>query len=168
MFSYMVNSGFEPDLYMMNRVLLMHRRCGMMSDVLYLLDEMPERNLVSWHTVIGGLVCRGDYNGAFDLFLEMWEEFPVVGSHTFSTMLRVASGLGLVFAGRQLHSCALKEGLGRDSFVSSALIDMQGKCGSIEDAQCVFDEMPEKSTITWNLLMAGDALHGYGEEVLDV
>lgn len=167
-FSYMVSSGFEPDQYMMNRVLLMHVRCGMMSDVLYLFDEMPERNLVSWHTVIGGLVGRGDYSGAFDLFLEMWEEFPVVGSHTFSTMLRAASGLGLVFAGRQLHSCALKEGLGRDSFVSSALIDMYGKCGNIEDAQCVFDEIPEKSTIAWNSLMAGYALHGYGEEVMDM
>lgn len=167
-FSNMVNSGFKLDQYMMNRVLLMHVRCGMMTDALYLFDEMPGRNLVSWNTVIAGLVANGDYIGAFKLFLEMWEEFPKAGSHTFSTMLRAASGLGLVFAGRQLHSCALKEGLGRESFVSSALIDMYGKCGSIEDAQCVFDEMPEKTTIAWNSLMAGYALHGYGEEVLDM
>ncbi|KAL2513880.1 Pentatricopeptide repeat-containing protein [Forsythia ovata] len=46
-FNYMLNSGFEMDLYTRNRVLLMHVKCGMMIDAHRLFDTMPEMNLVS-------------------------------------------------------------------------------------------------------------------------
>lgn len=166
--NYMINNGFEPDQYMSNRVLLMHVKCGMMLDARKLFDEMPERNLVSWNTIIAGLVDIGDYLEAFRLFLTMWEEFSDCGSRTFSTIIRAAAGLELISVGRQLHSCVVKMGVEEDIFVSCALIDMYSKCGSIEDAQCVFDDMPEKTTVGWNSIIAGYALHGYSEEALSM
>ncbi|KAH6819453.1 Pentatricopeptide repeat superfamily protein [Perilla frutescens var. frutescens] len=168
-FSHMVNSGVDFDLYMMNRVLLMHVRCRMMIDARQLFEDMPERNLVSWNTIIGGLVDSGDYLDAFRLFLMMWEEdSDDVGSRTFATMVRASAGLELISPGQQLHSCALKMGLSGDVFVSCALIDMYSKCGSIEDAKFVFDMMPEKTTVAWNSVIAGYALHGYSEEALSM
>ncbi|KAJ4712571.1 Pentatricopeptide repeat [Melia azedarach] len=115
-----------------------------------------------------GLIDLGEYLEAFRLFLDMWEEFSDCGSRTFATMIRASAGLGLLSVGKQLHSCALKMRDGDDTFVSCALIDMYSKCGSIEDAQGVFDEMPEKNTVGWNSIMAGYALHGYSEEALDL
>uniref|UniRef100_A0A0R0F4E2 DYW domain-containing protein n=1 Tax=Glycine max TaxID=3847 RepID=A0A0R0F4E2_SOYBN len=41
-FNYMISSGFEPDLYLMNRVLFMHVKCGLMLDARKLFDEMPD------------------------------------------------------------------------------------------------------------------------------
>lgn len=167
-FNYMINSGFDPDEYLRNRVLLMHVKCGMMIDARRLFDEMPEKNILSWNTIIGGLVDAGDYFEAFRLFLMMWQEFSDAGSRMFVTMIRASAGLGLIFAGRQLHSCSLKTDVGGDVFVACALIDMYSKCGSIEDAQCVFDQMPEKTTVGWNSIIAGYALHGYSEEALSM
>ncbi|KAK2978202.1 hypothetical protein RJ640_030375 [Escallonia rubra] len=167
-FGYMIDSGFELDQYMRNRVLLMHVKCGMMIDARMLFDEMPERNVVSWNTIIGGIVDSGDYLDAFRMFLQMWQEFSDVGSRTFSTMIRASAGLELISPGRQLHCCAIKMGVGLDIFVSCALIDMYSKCGNIEDAQCVFDVMPKKTTVGWNSIIAGYALHGYSEEALSM
>ncbi|KAE8657138.1 Pentatricopeptide repeat-containing protein [Hibiscus syriacus] len=45
---------------------------------------------------------------------------------------------------------------------------MYSKCGSIEDVQWVFDDMPEKTTVGWNSIIAGYALHGYSEEALSM
>ncbi|KAL0014039.1 hypothetical protein SO802_001108 [Lithocarpus litseifolius] len=164
--SFMSSNGFELDLYMRNRVLLMHVKCGMMTDAYRLFVDMPEKNLVSWNTIIGGLVDSGNYDEAFQLFFITWEESSDGGSRIFSTMIRASAGQGLIFAGRQFHTCALKMGVADDIFVTCALIDMYSKCGSIEDAQCVFDEMPEKTTVGWNSIIAGYALHGYSEEAL--
>lgn len=167
-FNYMVSNEFVPDQYMRNRVLLMHVKCGMMVDARKLFDEMPEKNLVSWNTIIAGLVESGNYEEAFRLFLIMWEEYSDGGSRRFATMIRASAGLGFIAVGRQLHSCAMKMGVGDDIFVSCGLIDMYSKCGSIEDAQCVFDLMPEKTTVGWNSIIAGYALHGYSEEALSM
>ncbi|WCJ36255.1 Pentatricopeptide repeat (PPR-like) superfamily protein [Euphorbia peplus] len=167
-FNYMMDSGFEPDQYLRNRILLMHVKSGMMVHARKWFDEMPEKNIVSWNTIIRGVVDVGDYVEAFRLFLVMWEELSEAGSRTFATMIQASSGLGLISVGRQLHSCALKMGEGYDIFVSCALIDMYAKCGDIEDAHCVFDDMPEKTTVGWNTIIAGYALHGYSEEALDM
>lgn len=166
--NYIRRSGFEQDQYMRNRVLLMHVKCGMMIDARKLFVEMPEKNLVSWNTIIYGLVDSGDYMEAFQLFLMMWQEFSDGGSRTFATMIRASAGLGLLSAGRQFHSCALKMGIGQNIFLTCALIDMYSKCGCVEDAQYVFDEMPEKTTVGWNSIIAGYALHGYSEEALSM
>ncbi|XP_050245251.1 pentatricopeptide repeat-containing protein At5g50390, chloroplastic-like [Quercus robur] len=165
-FSYMSSNVFDLDLYMRNRVLLMHVKCGMMIDARKLFVEMPEKNLVSWNMIIGGLVDSGDYAEVFRLFLIMWEESLDGGSRTFAMMIRASAGLGHIFVGRQLHTCTLKMGVADNIFVTCALIDMYSKCGSIEDAQCVFDEMPEKTTVGWNSIIAGYALHGYSEEAV--
>lgn len=167
-FSYMVNNGFEFDQYMRNRVLLMHVKCGMMIDALRLFDEMPGKNLVSWNTIISGLVDMGEFMEAFRLFLIMWEEFSDAGSFTFAAMIRASAGLDFISIGQQLHACIFKMGFGDDIFVSCALIDMYSKCGSIEDARFVFEEMPEKTIVGWNTIIAGYALHGYSEEALDM
>ncbi|CAM9001700.1 unnamed protein product [Rhodiola kirilowii] len=165
-FNRMIASGFEFDQYMWNRTLLMHVKCGMMLNARKLFDEMPERNVVSWTTVIGGLVDSGDYKESFRLFLDMWCESLETGPRLVAIMLRAAAGLGGIFVGSQLHAIAVKMNLSRNIFVTCALIDMYSKCGSIEDAQCVFDEMPKKTTVGWNSIIAGYALHGYAEEAL--
>lgn len=167
-FNYMINSGFELDLYMMNRVLFMHVRCFLMIDARKLFDDMSERDLSSWMTMIGGLVDSGNYSEAFELFLCMWEEVNDGKSRTFATMVRASAGLGHIEVGRQIHTCLLKKGVNGDPFVDCALIDMYCKCGSIEDAQCVFDQMPQKTTVGWNTIIAGYALRGYSEEALGI
>ena len=39
--------------------------------------------------------------------------------------------------------------------MGSVLVDMYVKCGSMEDAQEVFDKMLERDAVTWIALMAG-------------
>ncbi|KAI5683347.1 hypothetical protein M9H77_04575 [Catharanthus roseus] len=166
--NHMVSGGYETDQYLSNRVLLMHVKCGMMLDAQRLFEEMPERNMVSWNTLIGGLVDTGNFFEAFRLFFMMQEELSDAGSRTFATMIRASAGLELISPGRQLHSLALKFDVADDLYVSCALIDMYSKCGSIVDARFVFDEMPKKTTVGWNSIIAGYALHGYSEEALSM
>ncbi|KAL2937452.1 hypothetical protein RDABS01_020901 [Bienertia sinuspersici] len=166
--NYMFNHGFELDQYMSNRVLLMHVKCGMLIDARTLFDEMPHRNLVTWNTMIAGVVDAGDFIEAYRLFLMMWSESCEADSRTFATMIRATAGLGLIYPGKELHSCVVKMGDSDDVYVACSLIDMYSKCGSIEDAQSIFDAMSEKSTVGWNSIIAGYALHGYSEEALSL
>ncbi|KAL5731012.1 hypothetical protein ACHQM5_003778 [Ranunculus cassubicifolius] len=167
-YKYMVNSGYEPDLYMSNRILAMHVECRMMMDAKRLFGEMPVRNVVSWNTIILGLVDSGDYEVAFDLFKFMWSEFSDASPHSFTTMLRASAGLGCGYVGRQLHSNALKLGLDENTHVSCGLINMYSKCGSLVDARRAFDEIPEKTVVGWNTIIAGYAAHGYSDEALSL
>uniref|UniRef100_A0A1J3K7L7 Pentatricopeptide repeat-containing protein, chloroplastic n=1 Tax=Noccaea caerulescens TaxID=107243 RepID=A0A1J3K7L7_NOCCA len=165
-YGYMMSNGFEPEQYMMNRMLLMHVQCGMIIDARRLFDEMPERNLFSYYSIISGFVNFGNYLEALKLFKMMWEELSGCETHSFAVILRASAGLGSIYVGKQLHVCALKLGAVGNTFVSCGLIDMYSKCGDVEDARRVFDNMPEKTTVSWNNIIAGYALHGFSEEAL--
>eukprot|EP00250_Pteridium_aquilinum_P019897 c24620_g2_i5 orf=1-246(+) len=43
---------------------------------------------------------------------------------------------------------------------------MYAKCGAIEIAQEVFDELPAWDVASWNALIGGYAQHGFDEEAL--
>ncbi|XP_051116855.1 pentatricopeptide repeat-containing protein At1g09220, mitochondrial [Andrographis paniculata] len=57
--------------------------------------------------------------------------------------------------GNQLHCSSFKAGFDSHIHVQTALVDMYVDCGSLLDAQNVFDEMPNKVLVTWNVLLTG-------------
>ncbi|KAJ6982173.1 hypothetical protein NC653_025324 [Populus alba x Populus x berolinensis] len=49
-------------------------------------------------------------------------------------------------------------------YVGNALMDMYAKCGVVETAFDVFKSMDKKDLISWNTIIGGLAVHGYGAD----
>jgi hypothetical protein len=45
-------------------------------------------------------------------------------------------------------------------------LDIDAKCGSIEDAWRVFNKMPSRAVVTWTAIFGGCVMHWYGKEAL--
>ena len=58
--------GFRFDVYLCNAIFE-----GCVCFARKLFDEMSQRDLVSWMSMISGYVCEGSVSNAFDLFREM-------------------------------------------------------------------------------------------------
>ena len=55
----------------------------------------------------------------------------------------------------------------RDScIVASTLVDMYVKCGSLAEAENVFNKLVHKDIVLWTVLISGYVEHGYGEKAL--
>ncbi|KAL8550974.1 hypothetical protein ACS0TY_000162 [Phlomoides rotata] len=55
--------------------------------------------------------------------------------------------------GKQVHAHLLKNGFHRREFVATKLVQMYGKCGSINNAVVVFDKMPERNLYSYTALL---------------
>jgi pentatricopeptide repeat protein len=44
---------------------------------------------------------------------------------------------------------------------------MYAKCGSIEDAQSVFNKLFTHNAVTWNAMLAGYAIHGHAKQAFE-
>ncbi|KAL9229643.1 hypothetical protein vseg_005090 [Gypsophila vaccaria] len=62
--------------------------------------------------------------------------------------------------GKLLHSHFIKTTLVFDTFLSNRLIELYAKCGLIESARNVFDELPRKNVRSWNNLVSGCCKNG--------
>lgn len=68
-----VKLGLLCNLVLQNVMLHLYASCGEMSDAMLLFDKMPQRDVVTWNTMITQLVKRGDVDHAHRVFVEMPE-----------------------------------------------------------------------------------------------
>jgi len=87
---------------------------------------------------------------------------------TFINVLGACANVGALEQGKQIHSQIVNSGIKPDVVLENALINMFGKCGSLEDARTVFDEMHQRNVISWNAMIGSYAQHGFGKEALDL
>ncbi|CAI8593282.1 unnamed protein product [Vicia faba] len=81
-------------------------------------------------------------------------------SVTITTTILSCARLFDLERGREIHKELINSGFWLDSFVSSALVDMYGKCGHLEMAIEVFEQMPKKSVVAWNSMITGYGFKG--------
>lgn len=76
-------------------------------------------------------------------------------NYTFSSLAKCCSLGSDFWGGLGVHNHVLKNGFLSNLYVATALVDMYGKLGEMNSARKVFDEMPEKSSVSWTALIDG-------------
>ncbi|KAI0497811.1 hypothetical protein KFK09_021048 [Dendrobium nobile] len=101
---------------------------------------------------------------------EVYKEMRFEGyKPTISTAVSVIGACSLLSAiefGQQLHCQIIKNCIYCHVKAGSALIDMYGKCGGVEDARKIFDSMQEKNVFSWTSMIDGYGKNGISEEAL--
>ncbi|CAL2281268.1 unnamed protein product [Prunus armeniaca] len=163
---------FEPDLPSWNSIMNAYSKVGLIGNARDVFDKMPHRNVISWSCMIKGYVMCGGYKEALVLFREM-QMLDADGARpnefTMSSVLLACGRLGALEHGKWVHAYIDKSGMEIDVILGTALVDMYAKCGSIEKAKWVFDNMgPSKDVMAWSSMISGLAMHGLATECLEL
>ncbi|KAJ9677182.1 hypothetical protein PVL29_022270 [Vitis rotundifolia] len=151
--------GLVSDVFVGNALIAMYGKCGLVEEAVKVFEHMPERNLVSWNSIICGFSENGFLQESFDAFREMLvgEESFVPDVATLVTVLPVCAGEEDIEKGMAVHGLAVKLGLDEELMVNNSLIDMYSKCGFLSEAQLLFDKNDKKNIVSWNSMIGGCA-----------
>jgi len=150
-----IKSGSISDLYTSNNLITAYSKCTQLPLAHQLFDEMPQRDTVSWNSVISGYVNTDNLDSTWQLLNAMRVSGHTFDNHTFGSTLKGVARAQRLELGQQLHSVMIKMRLNENVFSGSALLDMYAKCGRVDDALVVFRYMPECNYVSWNTLIAG-------------
>ncbi|KAK9076587.1 hypothetical protein SSX86_004921 [Deinandra increscens subsp. villosa] len=132
-------------------------------------EWMPCRNVVSWNTLLGLYVRSKNYEECLALFDDMLEQVVKPNEATVMSVLTACAHLGRLDKGEWVHSyIKSNKNIVIDVLLSTALLTMYAKCGAMDMAKQVFDEMPERTIVSWNSLIMGYGMHGHGEKALEM
>ncbi|KAH9309378.1 hypothetical protein KI387_037289 [Taxus chinensis] len=160
--AHIIRSGYQLNIFVANALVDMYVKCGSMEYGCLVFENMPEPDAISWTSLIVGYSQTGNSQQAMKLFCQMRQFGVGPDSVTFSSILSSCAGLATGKQGRQVHAIIIKSSLMSSVAVGSALVNMYAKCGEIQDAQQVFDRMPEQNIASWNALIGGYGHNGHG------
>ncbi|KAG0474098.1 hypothetical protein HPP92_015955 [Vanilla planifolia] len=122
-----------------------------------LFDDMPVRNLVSWNVMLALYVRVKGYEECLHLFDAM-----------MAKLKPNLTGPPLLERREFVHSLVREGSFEPDVLLWTALLTMYAKCGAIECAEQVFDQMPERNIVSWNSMIMGYGLHGQTDRALEL
>ncbi|RVW40031.1 Pentatricopeptide repeat-containing protein [Vitis vinifera] len=177
LFSKMTMAGVSPDHFTFPFVLKACARLQTGLDLHSLLfklgfdsdafEEMPERDLVSWSSMIACFAKNGFGYEALALFQRMQLVGTVKPDEVIVlSVVSAISILGDLELGKWIRGFISRNGLEFTVSLGTALVDMFSRCGCIEESMRVFDEMGERNVLTWTALINGLAVHGRSAEAL--
>ncbi|KAL3734335.1 hypothetical protein ACJRO7_023650 [Eucalyptus globulus] len=123
------------------------------ADSLKLFEEISEKDLVPWNSLISGFLHKGCLAKCLYAFHRMRNETSMNPNEV--TLLSVISSCADVKA--------LDEGMSTEVKVVHSLINMYGKCGKLAAACHLFLIMPIRSLVSWNSIIA---VHAENESLM--
>ncbi|XP_059633976.1 pentatricopeptide repeat-containing protein At2g45350, chloroplastic [Cornus florida] len=141
-----------------------YAKLGSVDIATVLFNEMPEKDVISCNTMMAGYVENGHFMEALKIFQDMLSQSKLYpDTTTLLIALSAIAQLGNFDEGVTLHRFIEENGFILSGKLGVALIDMYSKCGSIENALLVFENIEEKSVGHWNAMIGGLGIHGLGE-----
>ncbi|XP_074565092.1 pentatricopeptide repeat-containing protein At5g66520-like [Curcuma longa] len=157
------------DVVTWNIMITHYTKTGEMAVAQQLFDSMPERSIRSWTAMIAGYVQWKNPSEALRLFRDMETTGMQPNEVTVVAVLAACADLGELDLGKRIHAFAMQCSIHKNNVrVCNTLIDMYIKCGCLQMARQVFDEMPERTVVSWSAMIGGHAMHGQAEEALEL
>ncbi|KAH7374036.1 hypothetical protein KP509_17G084700 [Ceratopteris richardii] len=158
------SAGFESDSIVAKALIDMYSKFRNFTDARAVLEKLSSKQL-ALDAMMAGLAEYGHPADA----LQFYEELKVSGDEltniVYVSALKSCSRMSSLEEGRKIHEDAKGRNVVNDPYVSSALIDMYSKCGSLDDAFKVFNS-GKCSLATYNAMLRAYVQYGHFEETL--
>ncbi|KAF3454304.1 hypothetical protein FNV43_RR04751 [Rhamnella rubrinervis] len=158
--AHLMKTGFLSDVVIASSLVGMFAKCNVFEFAIRLFDEIPERDVACWNSVISCYYQDGQAEKALELFEKMRNSGFEPNSVSLTIAISSCARLLDLERGKKIHEELTRKGIWLDGFVNSSLVDMYGKCGCLEIAKEIFENIPSKNAVAWNSMIAGYSLKG--------
>ncbi|XP_020086185.1 pentatricopeptide repeat-containing protein At1g11290, chloroplastic-like [Ananas comosus] len=154
---YVVRHCELGDVFLGNSLLVYYNKVGDVHVSERLFDRMGERNVVSWNAMIAGYTQNGLVCGALEAFHLLRDGGLNPDIVALETTLQACAQLGedAIDDGKLIHTLIIKSGCFVDVYAMNSLLLVYCRCGKMDSAQSLFDEMVARNIVSWNILVDG-------------
>ncbi|GAB2228105.1 hypothetical protein Droror1_Dr00009935 [Drosera rotundifolia] len=160
--------GWGKDVFVGAALIDMYAKCGCVGNAREVFDEVGDRDIVMWNSMLAAY----SQNGHPDDTLSLCREMAVAGVRptvaTLVTVISASADIAALPQGREIHGFSWRQGFVVQDKVTTALVDMYAKSGSLRIARSLFEQLQDKRTVAWNAMITGYAMHGHTVEALDL
>lgn len=165
---HVLKSGLDLDLFVGNALIAFYSKSQYMRASRKVFDEMPQKDIISWNSMISGYASKGHAEDALKLFCSLVRDHTTcfLDHATLVSTLPACVHTSGLQVGFWIHSYVVKSGMEVDAALCSGLISMYAKFGRVSIAKRVFDGSRDKNIEVWSAMMRCYGMYGYADEAL--
>lgn len=133
-----------------------------------LFDEIVDRNVVTWTSLLTGYAQKGMVWKVVEVFSMMRMEGVEPNPYTYAAIVGALANEGTTWAGAQVHGMVIKNGLDSTRVVGNALVSFYSKSRMLGAARDVFENSRCKDAVSWNGLISGLITNGLELDALEL
>lgn len=159
---YVKEKRVQQSVILANALIDMYSKCGSIDSARDVFNGMPERDLVSWNSMIVGYAAHGHAKQALTHFVQMKSMGLKPDDITFVGILSACSHGGFVTQGWEYFK-DMKRVFGLEQKLEhyACIIDLLGRIGLLREAYELIKEMPwEPDEAVWGALLNACRMHG--------
>lgn len=158
----LMKSGFEWDQCVTNALISMYARSGNIDDASKVFNEVSDRNVISWTSMITGFAKHGYARKALELFHQMALAGIKPNEVTYVAVLSACSHVGFVEEGwKHFYSMSSDHGIVPRIEHYACMVDVLARSGFLKEAYEFINSMPFKpDALVWRTLLGACQVHG--------
>ncbi|KAF5176670.1 Pentatricopeptide repeat-containing protein [Thalictrum thalictroides] len=167
--THIIKLGFEQSLVLVPKLITFYSTFGHLGDAHIITENSNVVHSLPWNLLISAYVKNGLSGKAIFAYKQMVGMGIRPDNFTYPSVLKACGDeLELEF-GMEIHrSIETRVDLDWCLFVHNALLAMYGKCGRVDIARRLFDNMPERDIISWNSIITGYASKSMWKEAFEL
>ncbi|KAH9671779.1 pentatricopeptide repeat-containing protein [Citrus sinensis] len=167
--AHVIKSEHGSHLISQNALIAMYTKFDRILDAWNVFSSIARKDITSWGSIIAGFSKLGYELEALSHFNEMLHHGGYQPNEfIFGSVFSACSSLLHHECGRQIHGICIKFGLGGDIFAGCSLCDMYARCGLLDFARTVFNEIESPDLASWNAIIAGVASRSNANEAMSL
>ncbi|KAI3950157.1 hypothetical protein MKW92_044471 [Papaver armeniacum] len=152
---YIIKYQIESDTSMGNALCSLYSKCGSFECAVKAFRRIPEKNVISWTTVLSACGDNGQPEKGLNFFAEMLMEDGEPNEFTLTSVLSLCCLMHALGFGEQVHSYSIKLGYDASVSIKNSIMYLYLRSGRVDEARRLFDAMGTISLVTWNAIIAG-------------
>ncbi|XP_027085173.1 pentatricopeptide repeat-containing protein At4g22760-like [Coffea arabica] len=145
-----------------------YSKCGDVESAEKIFYEEEKKDQLLYNAMVACYAQNGRPKEALHLFDEMLQ--PILNIQpdkmTLASAISACSQLGDSNMGSRIESYMGEFGIRMDNYLSTALIDMHAKCGSIDKAIELFHRLEKKDIVAYSAIILGCGINGRGQDAI--
>ncbi|KAI3726882.1 hypothetical protein L1987_66688 [Smallanthus sonchifolius] len=165
-----MRDGHHSDTLLLTALMEFYSGRGKCDDACKVFDEMPQLDTVAWNVLVSCYTRNGRTRDALGVFDTMRS-----GEHgcdpddvTCLLVLQACSNMCAFEFGERVHQYIKDHGYIHALNLCNSLVAMYSKCGQMDKAYEVFQEIRNKDVVSWTAMISGFANNGHGREAINV
>lgn len=163
-----INLGLDQHYLLLPKLVTLYSSSNLLPQAHLITRNSTVLNPLVWNILISAYIRNGLCKEALFTYKQMLSFGIRPDEFTYPSLLKACGEQIDLDFGREVHKSISASRFGGSLCVQNALISMYGKCGEIEVARGLFNELSNRDSFSWNSMISGYASKSMWDEAFEL